>query len=138
MLDHELNDRFVGMDRRFDRLERLIVDRLDGVDQRLDGIDQRVDAIDQRLAGVDRQFEGVGQRLDGIDERLDGIDQRVADTRTHMDVIAEGLRDDIRLVAEGYDALRSDVTDLKAGQARLEAKFDRLELRQRALERRSP
>ncbi|MGE3402395.1 MAG: hypothetical protein AB7K63_07385, partial [Vicinamibacterales bacterium] len=93
---------------------------------------------DQRLAGVDRQFEGVGQRLDGIDERLDGIDQRVADTRTHMDVIAEGLRDDIRLVAEGYDALRSDVTDLKAGQARLEAKFDRLELRQRALERRSP
>ena len=48
-------------------------------------------------------------------------------TRRHFDVVGEGLRGDIQLLAEGHDALRQDVSDLKNGQQRLEAGVGRLE-----------
>ena len=57
-------------------------------------------------------------------------------TRRHFDVVAEGLRADIKILAEGHDALRHDVADLKAGQQRLETRQERLEIRQLALEHR--
>jgi chromosome segregation ATPase len=49
-------------------------------------------------------------------------------------VVAEGLRGEIRLIADGYDALRQDVVQLTAGQERIETRMDRLEIRQLALE----
>jgi peptidoglycan hydrolase CwlO-like protein len=57
-------------------------------------------------------------------------------TRRHFDVVAEALRTDIKVIAEGHGALRQDVVDLKAGQARLETRQERLEIRQAALEHR--
>ena len=57
-------------------------------------------------------------------------------TRRHFDDVAEGLRADITIIAEGHDALRHDVADLKAGQQQLETGQERLEIRQLALEHR--
>ena len=57
-------------------------------------------------------------------------------TRRHFDVVAEDLKANIKIIAEGHDALRQDVADLKAGQTRLEAGQERLEIRQLALEHR--
>lgn len=108
MQDHELTQRFDRIDGRFER------------------IDQRFDSLEGLVREVMARVEAGFQHLHA----------RIADTRIHIDVVAESLRDDIRLVAEGYDALRSDMTDVKAGQASLEQKFERLELRQLALERR--
>ena len=108
MQDHELTQRFDRIDGRFER------------------IDQRFDSLEGLVREVMARVEAGFQHLHA----------RIADTRIHIDVVAESLRDDIRLVAEGYDALRSDMTDVKAGQASLEQKFERLELRQLALEQR--
>jgi uncharacterized protein (DUF3084 family) len=57
-------------------------------------------------------------------------------TRRHFDVVADGFKADVRIIAEGHDALRADVAELKAGQGRLEAGQGRLEIRQLALEHR--
>ena len=57
-------------------------------------------------------------------------------TRRHFDVVGEGLRAEIRVIAEGHTALRDDVAELKAGQSRLEGRQERLEIRQLALEHR--
>jgi len=47
-------------------------------------------------------------------------------TRRYFDVVAEGLRSDIRVIAEGDAALRDDVAELKVGQSRLEGRQERL------------
>jgi hypothetical protein len=57
-------------------------------------------------------------------------------TRRHFDVVADGLKTEIKVIAEGHDALRQDVARLKAGQERLEGRQERLEIRQLALEHR--
>src|SRR5262245_29141118 len=57
-------------------------------------------------------------------------------TRRHFDVVAEGLRIDIKIIAEGHDVLRQKTDDLKEGFSRLEAGQQRLEIRQLALEHR--
>ena len=57
-----------------------------------------------------------------------------AATRRYFDVVAEGLRADIRVLADGHAALHDDMAGVKAGQERLEARQERLEIRQLALE----
>jgi len=112
--------RFDAIDQRFDGVDQ----RFDGVDQRLDVVDQRLDGIDRRLDGVEQRLGGIDQRFDGLDEHLDGMDQRSAaehaQTRRHFDVVAERLRDEIRLLAEGvqgmtprseFDSFRTEVRD---------------------------
>ena len=59
-----------------------------------------------------------------------------AQTRRHFDVVAEGIEFKFRIVAEGYDALRQDVNELKLGQARLETRIEGLDLRLLAVETR--
>ena len=57
-------------------------------------------------------------------------------TRRHFDVVAEGLRIDIKIVAEGHDTLQQKTDDLKDGLSRVEVGQQRLEVRQTALEHR--
>jgi hypothetical protein len=56
-------------------------------------------------------------------------------TRRHFDIVAEGLRGDIRLIAEGHETLRTSIVemrrDLEAADARLDARVTALEASQR-------
>jgi hypothetical protein len=51
----------------------------------------------------------LGTRIDGVDTRLDTLDARIdasaAETRRHMDVVAEDLTAKIALVADGVITL---------------------------------
>ena len=91
-------------------------------------------------AELSARFEQIDDRFRQVDDRFTSIEDLVksegAATRRHFDVVAEGLRDQIKVVAEGYAALRTDVTDLKDGQQRLEAGVGRVELRMLSLESR--
>jgi hypothetical protein len=51
-------------------------------------------------------------------------------------VVAEGIDHRIKLISEGYEALRTDVAELKQGQARLESREDLLDLHVLAVESR--
>lgn len=84
-------------------------------------------------ADLNARFEQIEDRFRNVE---DLIKTEGAATRRHFDVVGEGLRDQIKVVAEGYTALRTDVTDLKEGQQRLEAGVGRLELRMVSLESR--
>ena len=93
---------------------------------RFDGIDGRLTRVDGRLDGIDARFE----RLEGF------IEAEGAKTRRHFEIVAEGLRTDIKVLADGHDALSRDLAELKAGQVRLETGHERLEVRLLALEHR--
>ena len=64
------------------------------------------------------------------------IKEENEETRRHFDGVAEGLRSDIRLLAEGHAALVEKVDHLDAKVDRLETKVDRLEIRMDHLETR--
>jgi len=79
--------------------------------------------------------EVTPEQLDDRFARLEALMRaESAETRRHVDVVADGLRLEIRVIAEGHDVLRADVADLKSGQKRLEAGLGRVEVRQQALE----
>ena len=94
--------RFDALDARFDGLEG----RIDGQDVRFDGLERRIDGQDVRFDGLDARIEGLDARVDRLDQRQE---QRFEETRRHFDVIAESLRDDIRMIAEGLVALSTKV-----------------------------
>ena len=104
-----LDARFDGLDARIDGLEG----RIDRQDARFDGLDARFDGLEGRIDGQDVRFDGLDARIEGLDARVDRLDQRqeqrFEETRRHFDVIAESLRDDIRMIAEGLVALSTRV-----------------------------
>jgi septal ring factor EnvC (AmiA/AmiB activator) len=63
--------------------------------------------VDQRLDQVDQRFEQVDRRFEQVDRRFDQVDTTAAETRRHFDIVAEGLRADVWLLAEGF-VLRVD------------------------------
>ncbi len=74
----------------FEEIKR-IGEKLDKTAQRLDAMDLRFDAIDARFDAVDARFDrDEATTRDRFDEM-----------QRHLDVTAESLRGEIRLVAEG-------------------------------------
>lgn len=95
--------------------------RFNTIDEKFTRIDQRFDAIDQKLAHVDQRFDGTDQRLAHIEQRFDGaiadIDQKFEESKRYFGVVAEGLRSEIRQVAEGVanvdEKLDREITALR-------------------------
>ena len=73
-------------DRRFDRLDRSLNRKFEKIDQRFDKIDRRFDEVDRRFEEIGRQFEEIGRQFE--------------ESRRHSNIIAESLRDDLRLFAD--------------------------------------
>ena len=125
------------MDERTDETRALIDER---TDETRALIDERTvtlrTLIDERSAELRRQIDQnralIGQEAA---ETREYVDLRASETRTHFDAVAEQLREEIKGIADGYGALRGDVNELKAGQARLERGLTRLDLRMLVLER---
>ena len=62
-----------------------------------------IEFIGKKFDQVDQRFEGMDRRLDQMATKED-VRAQQAETRRHFDVVAEGLRSQIQLVAEGVSA----------------------------------
>ncbi|MFJ7726660.1 hypothetical protein ACIQXV_10880 [Neobacillus sp. NPDC097160] len=60
-----------------EKILKLILDKIDALDQKVNTLDQKIAGMDQRLTGMDERLAGMDQRLTGMDERLAGMDQRI-------------------------------------------------------------
>ena len=63
-----------------------------------------IEFIGKKFDQVDQRFEGMDRRLDQMATK-DEVRAQQAETRRHFDVVAEGLRSQIQLVAEGVSAV---------------------------------
>ena len=54
--------------------------------------------LDQRFQQIDQRFQQIDRRFEKIDERLDALDTAIR----HTNVLVEGLRGDVHLIAEGF------------------------------------
>ena len=102
---------------------------LDGRVQTLDGrvqaLDGRVQALDGRVQMLDARVQTLDTTVHEVDARLSADIRRVETTlrqemreegiatRRHFDVVAESLRDDIRIIAEGLIALDTKVEKIR-------------------------
>jgi hypothetical protein len=97
--------------------------------------DDELDARFGRLAAdIKADVRGEIQEFKG--EIRAEIKAEGVTTRRHFDIVAEGLKADIKVIADGHAALHEDMVGVKTGQARLEGRQERLEIRQLALEHR--
>ena len=80
-----------------DELVAFLNERFDDAQRRLEAsFDRRFSDAHQRLeASLDRRFDQAERRLDA------SFDQRFEEAKRYFGVIAESLRNDVRLVAEG-------------------------------------
>jgi chromosome segregation ATPase len=131
-----LDAKLAANDRRFDTIDA----RFDQVDTRFAEVDVRFDKVDARFGEVDARFDKVDARFGEVDARFDKMERLILQegerTRRHFDVMAEGLKDEIRLSRDGYIALREDNTEIKNRLERVETGQDRLEVRMLAVESR--
>ncbi|OIJ14208.1 hypothetical protein BKP37_08985 [Anaerobacillus alkalilacustris] len=108
-LEENQNQRFKGIDERFD-----------AVDQRFKGIDERFDAVDQRFKGIDERFDIVDQRFKGIDERFDIVDERLEtieiDVKTLKDNLINGLEPYVEKIITHIDERTDDLKGTIEGQ----------------------
>jgi polyphosphate kinase len=100
-----------------------------------------VRAMEQLLRNLDRRVERIEQILPTLatKDELQSVESTLRDeiraegvqSRRHFDIVAESLRDDIRLIAEGQAALTHGVaamrTELKHDIAGLDRRLTRLE-----------
>lgn len=96
-----VDQRFTVVNRRFDAMDQ----RFETLDRRFDAMDQRFDAMDQRFETMDQRFDAMDQRFETMDRRFDATDQRLDHTRTELGALVEGLRDEVRQIAEGHALL---------------------------------
>jgi hypothetical protein len=110
------------------------------VEGRFDGIDGKLATHDARFDGIDRKLATHDARFDHVDERFTEMYQLIVKegerTRKHFDVVAENLKSQITLIAEGHSALRDDGTEMKSRLESVESGQGRLELHVLAIESR--
>lgn len=86
------------------------------LNERFEDAQRRLEAsFDQRFADVQRRLEtSFDQRFDAVQQRLEAsFDQRFADAKRHFGVIAESLRNDVHLIAEGDRGLERELRDFR-------------------------
>jgi hypothetical protein len=71
------------------------------------------DEYREMIEFLGRKFDEVDTRFDAIDRRFDVTDAKITDTRRHFDVVAEAMRDQVRLVAEGVSNVEQGLQRFK-------------------------
>ena len=79
------------------------------VNRLIQHIDARIDDIDARFT---ERFEQIDGRFEQIDARFAAMDGRITEVQHQAEIIAEGLRHEIRLVAEGVDTANERIDRL--------------------------
>jgi len=83
-------------------------------------LESKFGLVEQRLTAIDGRLETMDGRFTRIDEQFSDIDGKFEETKRYFGVLAEGLRSDIRQVAEGHHILVD-------GQARIAEKIEHVE-----------
>jgi chromosome segregation ATPase len=94
----------------------------------------RFDAIDARLDGMDSRLGGMDARLDGMDSRLQSFETQAERRALETKPVWERALAEILEVKEGLanverklDVLTRDIVQVRADQARVESRMDKLE-----------
>jgi septal ring factor EnvC (AmiA/AmiB activator) len=116
---HELR---TEMREGFSRVEQ----RLDGHDTRFEAVEARLDAHDARFDSIDARFESIDARFQSVDAEFRSVRAEIKAegeaTRRHFDIVAEQMKDIVKVVAEGTARNTGRLDDHEIRPARVERK----------------
>lgn len=118
------------------------------LDQHFARQDQHFARQDERFVGLDERFVGLDERMALLEERVDENSRQIGglkDEARQTRVLIEGMRSDLRLVAEGVvglsERLEAHQKEVKAGfddvKASIAPAYQRLDGRVQGLEARA-
>lgn len=121
--------------------QKLMNDRLNGMDKRFESIDKRFESIDKRFENIDKRFESIDKRFENIDKRFDHLETKVLENTAEIKkinlCIENEIRPSIMRIAEAHLDLNRKLDEaLKIDQQKekmalrlnfLEGRMDRLE-----------
>ncbi len=98
--------------------------------------------LDKKFDKIDKKFDKIDKKFDTIDEKFNTIDEKFEENKRYFGVVAEGLRNEIRQVAEGVanvdenlDRFRKEVQgEFKEVRALIKFSYAELDQRIRVLE----
>ena len=131
-----------------ERFREEMVRKLEQVNDRLDRMDGRLDRMDGRLGGVEGHLGRVESRLEGVEGRLEQVEtklERVEENVRYARIEIEGVRDEVKLVAEAYIGLDERLTSVRVDlasefskvQSSIRQPFEYLDSRLRIIEQRA-
>ncbi|MEH7073628.1 hypothetical protein V7121_21115 [Neobacillus drentensis] len=87
---------------------KLIVDKLDSLDQKVTTMDQRLSDLDQKVTTMDQRLSNMDQKVTTMDQRLSNMDQKV----TKMDHRFSALDQKVTTMDQRLSALDQKVNTM--------------------------
>lgn len=136
MEDSELKERFGKMDAQFAEMRKLVIHEANRTRKRFNVAAERF--AERFKDDVSTRFDVAAEKLkDDVGTRFDVAAERLKDdVGIRFDIAAEGLKDEVKLIRDGYAALREDTAEIKDRLGRVETGQERLEVRMLAVETR--
>lgn len=97
---NEVNEKFSGVDHRFDRVDERFIE----VDHRFDRVDEKFTEVDHRFDRVDEKFTEVDHRFDHLEKGQAEIKDVIRHSATLMTENLTDIRKDMRLKHQGTEA----------------------------------
>jgi predicted nuclease with TOPRIM domain len=91
-----LDERFRESGQQLTSVRKEINGRFEEINGRFEGTDRHFEEINGRFDRTDRCFEEINDRFDGINGSIDRVEEGVR----HTQIMVEGLRGDVQLLAE--------------------------------------
>ena len=117
--------------------EERVFARFDSLDSSIGRIEERQTRMEERQSGMEERQSRMEERqsrmetrLDGIDERLQVLENKSYDTKPiweHALTEILALREDVHTLDRKFNVLTRDVVTLRADQARLEDRMDKVD-----------
>jgi uncharacterized protein (DUF3084 family) len=104
--------------RHIDARTKRIEERTTRIEERMATIEERTMSIEERTAGIEERTAGVEERTIRIEQTFltkedakvfatkDDVREEGERTRRHFDIVADRMKEDIALIAEGHKATR--------------------------------
>ncbi|MDO5406069.1 MAG: hypothetical protein Q4F28_01910 [Eubacteriales bacterium] len=85
------------------QVEKLILEKLDGINDRLDRLEVRMDKLEARMDNLEIQ---LNERMDKLEARMDKVDTQLNEKITKLHVLVESdISKKIDVIGEGHDFL---------------------------------
>ena len=74
-----------------EEFQRLVLEKLGGIETRLDKIETRLDRVEERLDKVEERLGSLEARMDKVETRLDGLDLQMGKVETRLGNLEEQM-----------------------------------------------
>ncbi|MBU8878295.1 hypothetical protein BGM26_04750 [Bacillus sp. FJAT-29790] len=96
---------------------KLILDKIDSLDQKVTSLDQKVNSLDQKVTAMDQRMTDMDERLTSEQKRQEGLLHQLINTVAATNVKVSETNDRIDVLERKMDTIIEDVKDIKDSMA---------------------